>query len=328
MVKAAGVALWLVFAPAGVALLPVHYSWKGALPLAGVEGRVLADTLVHLLNPPGAAILTVLMMALALYLTSTFTMASAPQWFSGHFAFLRSGREQVASWREADAKQTAVAAAAAAADEPISAEETVPAATQSNSLLSGLLRLFSRRKAAPSASADAADPMPTEQASLWEGMPRTNVDAPELSGLAAASAAAAPYAAQLAAAAAPLHGETEYERPFDSAEAAASAPRIRLASGEDDNWLDAPERQSFAPILNKAAQAAAEAAGAAAPTGEARLDPAHPRTQPVPDAVAVPGPRAHAGAARSASRAEPTHARAHRPPDRPATDAGDAVTYG
>src|SRR5438874_924028 len=67
VVKLGGLLLWLVFAPAGVALLPSHPLWRGALPLSGVEGRLLADFLVHLLNAPGAMILTGLMMAFSLY---------------------------------------------------------------------------------------------------------------------------------------------------------------------------------------------------------------------------------------------------------------------
>ena len=46
--KVAGIGLWLVFAPALIALLPGHLLWRGALPISGVEGAILAGGLIHL----------------------------------------------------------------------------------------------------------------------------------------------------------------------------------------------------------------------------------------------------------------------------------------
>ncbi|MGI4829258.1 MAG: DNA translocase FtsK 4TM domain-containing protein [Janthinobacterium lividum] len=296
VVKAAGVLLWLVFAPAGIALLPLHWSWKGALPLAGVEGRVLADGLVHLLNAPGAAILTVLMMALSLYLATSFAMVTAPQWVSGHFAFLRSGHQQIARWRQRRGQAEATDDAPAAVrdrdhleEEP---EQDMVAERAPNSLLSGLLRFFTRKKSAEANAAEAVGETADEQASPWRGMPRTHVDALELSGLAAASAAAAPFAAQLAAAAAPIRpAEPEIDAGLEQHAAEAdfsSAPRIEFASGVDDGWLDAPERQPVKPLSPQ--DSAATAAGPHLVRRGATMPVPEPSPYPIPSPFPDPAP--------------------------------------
>ena len=43
--KSIGLALWLLFAPAAIALLPGHLRWRGAVPLSGLIGSTLADGL-------------------------------------------------------------------------------------------------------------------------------------------------------------------------------------------------------------------------------------------------------------------------------------------
>ena len=78
---------------------------------------------------------------------------------------------------------------------------------------------------------------------MWQTMPRTLVDAAPMTGLHVAAAAAAPYAAQLAAAAAPLRNASAEVLPFAEAGGASEA-------AEDDGWLDAPERRTPAPILS------------------------------------------------------------------------------
>ncbi len=51
--KLAGIAVWLVFAPALIALMPGEMLWRHALPIAGIEGTVLAGGLMHFVNYPG-----------------------------------------------------------------------------------------------------------------------------------------------------------------------------------------------------------------------------------------------------------------------------------
>src|SRR5665213_4137891 len=94
MAKSIGLALWLLFAPPVIALLPGHVLWRHTIPVEGVEGRLLADSLVSVLNFPGASVLCTLMVVLSLYLATTFTLSSAREWFTSHFAFARNIRDR------------------------------------------------------------------------------------------------------------------------------------------------------------------------------------------------------------------------------------------
>jgi S-DNA-T family DNA segregation ATPase FtsK/SpoIIIE len=221
MAKTIGLGMWVVFAPAAIALLPGAMLWRNSLPVEGTSGRLLADFLVHYLNLPGAAIVLTLMVAVSLYLATTFTFNTAREWATIRFGFLqrlwdwwvqRRGRragslgsydaieESYGSKREqADAK-------ARRARELAEAAERKRLEPQSTTLLSGLFGWLSRKKpvepisVAPEEVA-AAGP----QASMWQGMPRTLVDAPPVTAYGTAAAAVAPFADVLAKAAAPVH---------------------------------------------------------------------------------------------------------------------------
>jgi S-DNA-T family DNA segregation ATPase FtsK/SpoIIIE len=114
--KVIGLMLWLIFAPAAIALLPGEMLWRHALPIAGVEGRILAEALIRLLNFPGAGILCGLMVALSLYLTTTFTFTTSGEWFGSHFAFIANLKSRIAARRQSRKD--------AAADEVIAAYES------------------------------------------------------------------------------------------------------------------------------------------------------------------------------------------------------------
>jgi S-DNA-T family DNA segregation ATPase FtsK/SpoIIIE len=105
--KAAGVLLSLVFAPAAFGLIPGHLRWMHALPLEGLTGRLAVDTLVHYVNFPGAAIVIVSMVVIALYLSTTFSFNTAQQWMAIHFAFASAWRDRVRNWRLAWARTRA-----------------------------------------------------------------------------------------------------------------------------------------------------------------------------------------------------------------------------
>ena len=85
--KVSGVLLYLVFAPAVFGLVPGHLRWLHALPVEGLTGRLVVDTLVQYLNLPGAAIVIVSMVVIALYLSTTFSFSTAQQWMAIRFAF-------------------------------------------------------------------------------------------------------------------------------------------------------------------------------------------------------------------------------------------------
>ncbi len=253
--KLSGIALWLIFAPAMIALIPGHLLWRHALPISGIEGTILAGSLIHFVNLPGALILCGLMVALSLYLTTTFLLSTARGWFLSHFAFIRNLSDRYAARKlrrgihsvddpDAFASKREAAVAKARAQSAAAADPSAP----STSLLSSLFGWFGRRKQhhdddAHLASGNMLGLSDDEPASVWQTMPRTLVDAAPITGLHLATAAAAPFAAQLAAAAAPLRSSTTNDLPFGDPDSSALTP-------EDDGWLDAPERNAPAPILS------------------------------------------------------------------------------
>jgi S-DNA-T family DNA segregation ATPase FtsK/SpoIIIE len=236
--KGVGLLLWLIFAPAAISLLPGDLHWRHALPIAGVEGRVLAGGMVHLVNLPGTIILCALMVALSLYLTTTFMLANSGEWFLSHFAVVRRVRTAWAQRRERRANkknQATIAAYEAKRERAVEAEEHAK-----HSLLAGFFARFGRRKAVVEDLAETADQreraeFENDSPSVWDSIPRTMAHDGPVSPLATAAAAAAPFAAKLAAASAPLP-VIEGGLPFGGP-----------ASAVDDGWLDSPERNAPAP---------------------------------------------------------------------------------
>ena len=219
MAKWAGLMLWVFFAPAAIALLPGKLLWKHALPIAGLSGRLIADLMVHFLNLPGTVLVVSLMVVLSLYLATTFAFNSARQWATDRFAFVGAARTKWTAWR---ARRDAVAvpaemvseegevfgakrekADAALRKEREKAERAAARANGEggNTLLAGILGWFTRRKEEPVSILPEAETAPR---SMYDAMPRTNVDAAPVTAFSTAAAAAAPFAQALAAAAAPL----------------------------------------------------------------------------------------------------------------------------
>ena len=223
-----GLLLWVVFAPAAIALLPGNILWRHALPIAGVTGRLLADTLIHFLNLPGAAIVLTLMVALSLYLATTFTFNTSREWALLRFGFLQAiwlrwsawrnrrrgaavdSEESESSRREFASKREQMEEKARRARELVEREAMQRNEPESSTLLSGLFGWWGRRfgKTRPISIIDDEQDLPVagEPVSVWQAMPRTLVDAPPVTPLSVASAAAAPFADQLARAASPVHG--------------------------------------------------------------------------------------------------------------------------
>src|ERR1700761_5286155 len=282
-VKASGLLMWLVFAPAAIALLPGQILWRGAIPISGVEGRVLADLMIEFVNFPGAAVISALMVALSLYLTTSFLLATAPEWFAEHFGLFRRMRDRYVAWKERRAVRAANRAVSEKASnddasylsrrESIAARERAaaeaaaprPQKERGDSLLAGFFGWFGRRRRANAGAAEveAGEISAPQTATVWQNIPRMVVDAPQSSSLATATAAAAPYAAQLAAAAAPLRSSESVEEPRNL----------------DDDWLDAPERRAPAPLLTRNSLADV----AMPEPAPARVPPARQRPVAVPE---------------------------------------------
>jgi len=220
--KIVGMVLWVVFAPAALALVPLHLLWRGAVPIEGVIGRVGGDAMVHYLNLPGACISVALMVALSLYLTTSFAFGTAGEWADSRFAFVRAiaGRfRRHADSGEGEAGRYASKrerALAKAQREQERSRRQAPEGGEapSTSLLGGLFGWWGRRGGKSQAPA-TQDQQPLVSASrpVWSSIPRLNVDAPRVTALGTAAAAVAPFAEVLAAAAAPLPEEAAFDLP-------------------------------------------------------------------------------------------------------------------
>jgi DNA segregation ATPase FtsK/SpoIIIE, S-DNA-T family len=110
--KVVGAILCLVFAPALFGLLPGHAQFPSGPAIAGLVGRLVADQLVRWFNVPGAWIVTVTLVAAALYLSTTFSFNTAREWAAAKFAFILAWRDRWRNWRQARARKRELKAAA------------------------------------------------------------------------------------------------------------------------------------------------------------------------------------------------------------------------
>ncbi len=109
--KLLGVALSMLFAPALFGLFPRHPHFPWGLPIEGLTGRLVADQFVSWFNVPGAWIVTVTLVAAALYLSTTFSFNTAREWFAAKFAFFLAWRDRFRNWRAARARAKELKAA-------------------------------------------------------------------------------------------------------------------------------------------------------------------------------------------------------------------------
>ena len=213
-----GLVMWVVFAPAAVAVAPGHLLWRHALPIEGVSGRLLGDALVQYLNLPGAAIVLLLMVSISLYLLTTFTFDNSREWLSTRFGFLLRMQQWIEQRREMRRLRRSEAERSSGAGEPYGrkreladkrAKELVGQHRkqdgESTTLLGGLFSWWGRKgRVEPDLPEGTPQQHAVESASMWETMPRTVVDEPPVTPLGTATAAAAPFSEALAKAATPL----------------------------------------------------------------------------------------------------------------------------
>jgi DNA segregation ATPase FtsK/SpoIIIE, S-DNA-T family len=108
--KAIGIVLIFLFSPALFALIPGHPTFLG-LSIAGITGRLVTDLLVRFLNYPGACIVTITLVAAAVYLSTTFSFNTAREWLSIKLAFFLAWRDRWKNWRLARARKRELKAA-------------------------------------------------------------------------------------------------------------------------------------------------------------------------------------------------------------------------
>jgi S-DNA-T family DNA segregation ATPase FtsK/SpoIIIE len=98
--------IWLLmFVPALLALLPGPVRWLGAIPVEGLLGRILGDTLIHYFNLAGAYIVSTSMLAVALYFCTAFSFSQARVWATTRFSFAVALRDRWKEWKEARVRQ-------------------------------------------------------------------------------------------------------------------------------------------------------------------------------------------------------------------------------
>jgi S-DNA-T family DNA segregation ATPase FtsK/SpoIIIE len=282
MAKTIGLWMWVVFAPAAIALLPGAVLWRGSLPIEGTTGRLLADFMVHYLNLPGAAIVLALMVAVSLYLATTFTFNTAREWATVRFGFVqrlwdwwmqrRSRRagaqaaieESYGSKREqADAKARRLREMAEEAE-----RKRLEPEPESTTLLGGLFGWLSRKKRVQHISITPEDvAVAGHQTSIFQAMPRTLVDAPPVTAFGTAAAAAAPFAEVLAKAAAPVHALDD-ESNFDD---------FVGADRSDEDWREPISMKAPAPTRAVAKKVTEEPRASFAPVtpAAAAMNPLH-----------------------------------------------------
>ncbi len=109
--KIIGIVLILLFAPALFALISGHSTFLYGLPIAGLTGRLVTDLLIRFLAYPGACIVTVTLVAAAVYLSTTFSLNTAREWLGIKLAFFLAWRDRIANWRRNRARKRELKAA-------------------------------------------------------------------------------------------------------------------------------------------------------------------------------------------------------------------------
>ncbi len=295
--RSAGLALWVLFAPTALALTLGSLRWRGAVPVEGVAGIVLRDTLVRYLNLPGACVVVALLFLLSIYLSTTFTFNTAQDWATHRIGFVGRLVERWAEWRDRRSGRLSVQSAARSqtrreremarqrAEEEKAADGAANA--KSSTLLGGLFARWSRwRKGIRPDRAQKLE-TPERSGSMWAQMPRTDVDA-----------APAPEFAPL-----PPHlkraAETHlHEALLDPNAAGSDLVQLHLSGPRQNSIADWAERTPGAPAEAEDAFAWVEETKRAAAqkstplAGKASARPA--QVVPFPAAAAAPVPAAAA----------------------------------
>ncbi|MGI4755867.1 MAG: DNA translocase FtsK [Janthinobacterium lividum] len=185
--KFIGFVLWVIAAPAALGLFPLHLRWRGALPVEGVAGRLLADAAVTLLNYPGACLVAVLALLLSLYLSTTFTFNTAQDWAGQRLGVVYRTRERYIQWRGGRENLRAARAAnrletrrerSAAKQHLLDAKAS--AATQraaQGTLLGTLFAKWGFWRSGIRADQQQTSEAKAPARTVWSQMPRTDVDA-------------------------------------------------------------------------------------------------------------------------------------------------------
>ena len=121
--------IWmLLFVPALLAILPGNFHWKGVIPVEGLVGRIVGDFLIRYLNLAGAYIVCTTILAVALYLTTAFSISAIELWAPTRFAFIVALRDRYRDWRnERERKRQQKELEKRRAGKPVVTAQLVPA---------------------------------------------------------------------------------------------------------------------------------------------------------------------------------------------------------
>jgi S-DNA-T family DNA segregation ATPase FtsK/SpoIIIE len=102
-----GTTLALVFVPTIFGLTPWHLHWPQEMPVEGVLGRLVSETLVSWVNVPGAWIITVILAAIGVYFASSAILQVLLESAEDRWLNALNLRDRWRNWRDerADAKQ-------------------------------------------------------------------------------------------------------------------------------------------------------------------------------------------------------------------------------
>lgn len=119
-VKVIGSLLWMSASCTAFGLVPSWHPIAEMLSGGGVFGLMAAEFLVDAMKPVGAALVTLTIWVLSLYMISTFEMAWLPKWFRWPLAWMQAIGARFRAWRQNRieiAKQKAAARAAERAEQ-------------------------------------------------------------------------------------------------------------------------------------------------------------------------------------------------------------------
>jgi S-DNA-T family DNA segregation ATPase FtsK/SpoIIIE len=185
--KALGILLNAIFAPAVFGLLPGNLHWLHAVPIEGLIGRLVVDALVAYLNFHGAAIVILSMVAISLYLSTTFSFNTAKEWIAVRLAFLEAWRDRLRNWRTARLRARAERQIVKREAQQLKAQAKARKAVEKGGARAPIQEEPDvevpayRRSGFADADGDRrqSEAVPVQAPTLWNQMPRTSVPDPE-----------------------------------------------------------------------------------------------------------------------------------------------------
>jgi len=166
--KLIGSSALFVFFSGLLGLFSWHWRWLHAVPIEGLLGRIVADVMTHFLNVTGAYIVSLAIIAVALYLCTAFSFGEVRTWLTTRFAFLHALRQRYQDWQAARAKaRAAKELEKRRAAKPTIATKLVPARSQAGMAVQNG---FAPQAGMPVTQTQPGMAMPHQQAGSQPGM--------------------------------------------------------------------------------------------------------------------------------------------------------------